>query len=367
MVGEPQQAAPAKRFGVFRPARAFVLGLLFMATLATAGIPDAEGIIHGCYNQQNGLLRIVDDPNTCRGPEEKISWNAEGVEGMKGDKGDTGDQGPAGPASVDALSGTPCIFDGAEGTVLYAVDGNGEIRFFCVVGGRNDPYTQYRDRDGDGFGTDGASAGAPRPLAGYADKAGDCDDADPSRFPGKYDYPNQIDDDCDGDTDEDFRLVINEVDYDQEGTDSAEFIELKNIGSQPVNTDGVVLDLMNKGAATPYRTIVLSGFTVPPGGYLLIDEDPSTPGITLPPSGDGSSIQNGDSDGMALVLRATPEFKLDGLAYDGPNPAGEGNPAPDDADTNGLSLSRCPDGMDSDNNAADFRIRPRTPGALNNC
>ena len=37
-------------------------------------------------------------------------------------------------------------------------------------------------------------------------------------------------------------LVINEIDYDQPGVDVAEFVELANIGSDPVNLDGYTVE-----------------------------------------------------------------------------------------------------------------------------
>src|ERR671928_182837 len=51
-------------------------------------------------------------------------------------------------------------------------------------------------------------------------------------------------------------LVINEIDYDQPGTDTAEFIELKNNGANGVNLDPYSLVLVNGngGGAVPYQT-----------------------------------------------------------------------------------------------------------------
>jgi hypothetical protein len=62
---------------------------------------------------------------------------------------------------------------------------------------------------GGGTGSDGGGDGAPHPattdddLDGYAEADGDCDDADPSRTPGRTDACNFLDDDCDGAVDED--------------------------------------------------------------------------------------------------------------------------------------------------------------------
>jgi hypothetical protein len=40
-------------------------------------------------------------------------------------------------------------------------------------------------------------------------------------------------------------LVINEIDYDQPGTDAAEFIELKNVGSSAIGLSGYSVELVN--------------------------------------------------------------------------------------------------------------------------
>ena len=49
------------------------------------------------------------------------------------------------------------------------------------------------------------------------------------------------------------QVVINEVDYDQIGTDSAEFLELKNIGAGPVNLDNFTVELVNGNAGGAAR------------------------------------------------------------------------------------------------------------------
>lgn len=60
---------------------------------ATGAIPSSNGTINGCYNQQNGSLRVIDPASdTCQKQETAISWN------QVGPKGDPGPQGPAGPA-----------------------------------------------------------------------------------------------------------------------------------------------------------------------------------------------------------------------------------------------------------------------------
>ena len=56
-------------------------------------------------------------------------------------------------------------------------------------------------------------------------------------------------------------IVINEIDYDQPGTDTAEFIELYNSGLSPVSLDNFAIELINGSNSSSYRTINLTGFT----------------------------------------------------------------------------------------------------------
>ena len=43
-------------------------------------------------------------------------------------------------------------------------------------------------------------------------------------------------------------VVINEVDYDQVGTDTAEFLELKNVSAAPINLDADSVEFVNGNA-----------------------------------------------------------------------------------------------------------------------
>ena len=65
-------------------------------------------------------------------------------------------------------------------------------------------------------------------------------------------------------------VVINEIDYDQPGSDAAEFIELFNPGANPVSLDGYTLDLLNGTNGSAYESLDLSGLTISASGYLVI-------------------------------------------------------------------------------------------------
>lgn len=47
-------------------------------------------MIHGCYQERKGSLRVVETTADCIPPEVAISWNQQGPKGEKGDKGDQG-------------------------------------------------------------------------------------------------------------------------------------------------------------------------------------------------------------------------------------------------------------------------------------
>jgi hypothetical protein len=56
--------------------------------VAYASIPDASGVIHGCYKKKNGQLRVVkSDDSQCRPSEKPISWSQTGPQGPPGISG----------------------------------------------------------------------------------------------------------------------------------------------------------------------------------------------------------------------------------------------------------------------------------------
>ena len=71
---------------------------------AFAAIPDAGGVVHGCYVKSGGSLRVIDASVTkCKSTETSLDWNQQGQQGLpgpqgpKGDTGATGATGPQGP------------------------------------------------------------------------------------------------------------------------------------------------------------------------------------------------------------------------------------------------------------------------------
>src|SRR4051812_2699871 len=90
-------------------------------------------------------------------------------------------------------------------------------------------------------------------------------------------------------------VVINEVDYDQPGTDTAEYIELFNNGASVVSLSGYTLRLVNGANNTTYQTITLEGTaTLPAGGYYVICGDATlVPNCQLDVTPNSDLIQNG--------------------------------------------------------------------------
>jgi hypothetical protein len=116
----------ARRVGLRRAA--VVGGLVLtiaggaVAFAVGAGIPDANGVLHGCYatpakedgedatggEGRSGQLRLVADPTDCRNGETAIAWSVTGPAGAigaKGEKGDTGQTGTTGATGSTGATG----------------------------------------------------------------------------------------------------------------------------------------------------------------------------------------------------------------------------------------------------------------------
>jgi hypothetical protein len=155
--------------------------------------------------------------------------------------------------------------------------------------------------------------------------------------------------------------VINEIDYDQVGADTGGFVEIANTSGTAVALDGIALVLVTGGDGTEYDRVELTG-SLAAGGYLSIDVE----------------AQNGAPDGVALIATATSTL-LDALSYEGEIGSAtidgqvydlvEGTAlAADVVDSNTVagSLSRLPDGTDTDDAASDWKFTTTaTPGGAN--
>lgn len=172
-------------------------------------------------------------------------------------------------------------------------------------------------------------------------------------------------------------FVINEIDYDMPGAgEDEEFIELRNGSCGPLSLRGWRLQLVNGDANVQQRVYLevdleRAAPLLAPGGYLVVTDPqvqtgPEVVRVHLPPA-PGSQIQGGPADGAVLV---DPDGRVvDSLVYEGRVFGyGEGDGAAGDLDANlRYGIGRCPDGRDTDDNAADFRPGPATPGRPNDC
>jgi len=161
-------------------------------------------------------------------------------------------------------------------------------------------------------------------------------------------------------------LVINEIDYDQPGTDTAEFIEIKNTGTSAIDLAAYALELINGNGTSLYRTIDLPAVSLGSGDYFVVCGDAAqVADCDLDVSPDSNLVQNGSPDAVAITLGGV---IVDTVSYEGSTggPYTEGTGAGSDSSSEPfLSLSRLPDGADSDDNAADFALACITPGAAN--
>jgi large repetitive protein len=181
------------------------------------------------------------------------------------------------------------------------------------------------------------------------------------------------------------RFVINEVDYDNVGTDSNEFVELFNNTGAPIQLSNYALVLVNGSNDTEYTRVPLAsaGVSLAPNQYLVIGASTLTvPSgvlkINLAMAVD--AIQNGPSDGVALI-NTTNNTLVDALSYEGaitsatitglgtsvnlvemtavPATVADSNTAPG-------SFSRLPNGIDTNVSSADWSLSSmQTPGSSN--
>jgi len=298
-------------------ARAVVLGLVALTLAvggATAGVTAAlaDGAITACRHK-SGYLLVPSPGKTCKKAEQTMTWSvkgpagppgppgAAGPAGAQGAIGPPGPVGPAGPpgsggalASIESLNGIACkTHAGTPGKVLVETEVDGAIVLSCE---------------------DGAPPPPPPPPGG------------------------------------EHTLVINEIDYDQVGADADGFVELHNGGDTTADLAGHALVFVDGADGQPYLQKPLTG-TLAPGAFLVVPAD----------------AQNGAPDGIALL--DGDKQLLDALSYEGSIRAAtidgqtydlvEGtslHEAVADSNTAAGSLSRIPNGSDTDDAATDWKF-----------
>jgi len=185
-------------------------------------------------------------------------------------------------------------------------------------------------------------------------------------------------------------LVINEVDYDQIQSDTAEFVEIYNPSTEPISLENVFLVFVNGSDSKSYQKIELKDVgSLGVGEYLVVGSQVAINSIpaelAVKPKtlvrGVADFIQNGAPDAVALYDGSSDSL-IDTLSYEGRVAAGtitgstktfdmqeDANLATDKlADSNTVtgSLSRSALSEDTDKNAVDFKFTTTlTPGYAN--
>ena len=164
-------------------------------------------------------------------------------------------------------------------------------------------------------------------------------------------------------------LVINEIDYDTEGSDTAEFVEILNPGASAVDLSGYRIELVDGSGGEAYATYTGSG-QLDAGKYFVIGDtaviqpNPPLPVGTVTLALDSKGLQQGPD--IVRIVKISTEKVMDAVQYEGRAiGAGEGASAP--SDTEDKSIGRCPNGSDTNDNGADFVTMAPTPGKTNTC
>jgi MYXO-CTERM domain-containing protein len=168
--------------------------------------------------------------------------------------------------------------DGVDNDCDGAVDGSDEV---------TDGTSFYADADGDGFGDPSSTTTACSVPEGYAEESGDCDDADPVRFPAAAEvWYDGVDQDCDD----------NDADQDGDG------FEARSVGGD--DCDDVNAAVFPGAADAPY-----DGVDADCAGNDDSDAD-----------GDGfrSASQGGEDcdDSRSDVYPGAPDAPYDGVVTD---------------------------------------------------
>ena len=162
-------------------------------------------------------------------------------------------------------------------------------------------------------------------------------------------------------------LVINEVDYDQPSSDTAEFVEILNTSGGDIDLDAAELVFVNGNDGSTYMTIDLPSVLLAAGDHYVVCADATTVancdlvGLT-------TGIQNGAPDAIGLNFQGS---LVDAVSYEGSvlgfvEGSGDGLSDSGSSGDDFQSLSRAPDGQDTDQNNVDFVRACTTPGLPNN-
>jgi large repetitive protein len=304
--------------------RVLVPAAVVLAAAGVAGAAlQADGVINACRSKSTGVLRVPSPGTSCKGDETPLQWNVTGpagpagAAGPPGPAGATGAAGPIGPAGPAGPAGPVGPRGPAGPASVSALQGSA-----CTTAAGS-------------WGTIAVRTAADGVVSLVCRAA-----VDPYAVPD---------------------LVINEIDYERPGGDQAGFVELFNAGRGTADLGGLALVLVDGDTRAEYDTIPLSGAVLAEQFHVVpVDADDGAPdGVALVDLFDGRLIDALSYEGEIR------EADIAGRTYD----LVEGTPLPasvvDSGSVHG-SLSRIPNGSDTDDAANDWRFTaPATPGNPN--
>ncbi len=166
-------------------------------------------------------------------------------------------------------------------------------------------------------------------------------------------------------------VIINEVDSDTPGSDTAEFIELYDGGLGNTSLNGLVVVFYNGSSDQSYAAFDLDGFFTDANGYFTLG-NPGVPGVdlTFNPGASGA-LQNG-ADAVALYVGDATDFPnntpvtnsnlVDAVVYDTADADDpglltlihDGEPQVNEGEGGTSSIGRCPNGSGGRRNTSTF-------------
>lgn len=179
-------------------------------------------------------------------------------------------------------------------------------------------------------------------------------------------------------------LIINEVDIDSPGTDTAEFIEIFDGGVGNTALEGLALVFFDGSDDASYHAIDLDGYTTDGNGYFVAgNEAVASASITFT----NGILQNG-ADAIALYIGSASDFPanttvkttnlLDAVVYDSDDEddAGllallqAGQPQMNEAgarNADAVAIARCPNGSGGGRMSNTLALVSPSPNEPNNC
>jgi|GEM_PF-1461269 len=167
-------------------------------------------------------------------------------------------------------------------------------------------------------------------------------------------------------------VVINEINYDDSGSDDFEFVEIYNGSGAAVDISNWTLNGIDGTTSGNGLVTFAPGTILPAGGFRVVG-DPGVPnvsdpltGLTLENSADGVFLLDGNGvyqDGVCWETADWTNALPTWLEGDGLWGAIQGAERP--TGTLVHAFGRGIDGLDTDDNGCDFRPMPSTPGELN--